>query len=68
MTTAVEAFVGELAEYGLPVETTDERYSSMEAEAALKNARQRGSRGRLSKDDVDAAAAVLIAERYLRSQ
>ena len=65
MTAAVEAFVKELSEYDLPVETTDERYTSVEAEAALKNARQQGSRGRISKEDIDAAAAVLIAERYL---
>ena len=65
MTNAVSRFVDELEVYGLPVETTDERYSSLEAEAVLKNARQQGSRGRVSKEDIDAAAAVLIAERYL---
>jgi len=43
----------------------DERYSSLEAEAALKNARAAGTRGRITKDDIDAAAAVMIAERYL---
>ena len=65
MTQAVESFVEELAVYGLPIETADERYSSLEAEQALKNARQQGSRGRVSKEDIDAAAAVFIAERYL---
>ena len=65
MTTAVEAFIRELAPYRLPVETVDERYTSLEAERALKEARQQGSRGRISKADVDAAAAVFIAERYL---
>jgi putative Holliday junction resolvase len=65
ITEAVEAFVGELAQYGLPVSTVDERYSSLEAENALKTARRTGSRGRISKQDVDAAAAVFIAERYL---
>jgi RNase H-fold protein (predicted Holliday junction resolvase) len=49
----------------VPVETIDERYSSIEAERALKDARQKGSRGRISKEDVDAAAAVMIAERFL---
>lgn len=65
MTDAVEAFIAELARYGLPVRTVDERYSSIEAEQALKRARQQGSRGRISKQDIDAAAAVFIAERYL---
>lgn len=65
MTDAVAGFVDELARYGLPVCTVDERYSSLEAEQVLKNARQQGSRGRISKPDIDAAAAVLIAERYL---
>lgn len=65
MTDAVAGFVDELARYGLPVCAVDERYSSLEAEQVLKNARQQGSRGRISKPDIDAAAAVLIAERYL---
>ena len=65
MTDAVDAFVRELAQYGLPVRTVDERYSSIEAEQVLKRARQQGSRGRISKEDIDAAAAVFIAERYL---
>ena len=65
MTDAVEGFIAELARYGLPVRTVDERYSSIEAEQALKRARQQGSRGRISKQDIDAAAAVFIAERYL---
>jgi putative Holliday junction resolvase len=65
MTGAVDAFIAELARYGLPVATIDERYSSLEAEQTLKNARQQGSRGRIAKADIDAAAAVFIAERYL---
>lgn len=65
MSAAVDAFIVELARYELPIDTTDERYSSIEAEQALKTARQQGSRGRISKEDIDAAAAVFIAERYL---
>jgi putative Holliday junction resolvase len=65
MTAAVEAFVEELGQHGLPVCTVDERYSSVEAKRVLKNARRQGTRGRLSKQDIDAAAAVFIAERYL---
>ena len=65
MTAAVEAFIDELAQYGLPISAIDERYTSIEAQQALKNARKQGSRGRISKQDIDAAAAVFIAERYL---
>ena len=65
MTAAVEAFIDELAQYELPISTIDERYSSLEAEQALKAARKQGSRGRIAKQDIDSAAAVFIAERYL---
>lgn len=68
VTERVRAFAAELSEFGLPVEFVDERNTSGEAEAALKAARSRGSRGRLRKEDIDAAAAVLIAERWLASQ
>ncbi len=61
----VRAFAEQLAQYELPVETVDERHSSQEAQKVLKDARAAGSRGRLKKEDIDAAAAVLIAERYL---
>lgn len=67
MGTQVRHFIVALERYGLPVETVDERHTSQEAEAALKLARQSGSRGRIRKQHVDAAAAVVIAERYLRS-
>lgn len=65
MTETVVRFVEDLGRYGLPVATVDERHTSQEAGAALRNARQRGSRGRIRREHVDAAAAVLIAERYL---
>lgn len=65
MQSRVERFIEELGRYGLPVDAVDERYTSVEAEAALKKARVAGTRGRIRKEDVDAAAAVLIAERYL---
>jgi putative Holliday junction resolvase len=68
MQEPVEAFVEELRRYGLPIDTVDERYTSIEAESVLKKARSAGTRGRISKDMVDAAAAVLIAERYLAIQ
>ncbi len=61
----VRAFIEELERYGLPIETVDERYTSIEAERVLKEARAAGTRGRISKDMIDSAAAVFIAERYL---
>lgn len=67
MQDAVDAFIGELQRYGVPVATVDERYTSIEAERALKDARIAGSRGRISKEMIDSAAAVFIAERYFSS-
>lgn len=62
---SVQAFIEELRRYKLTVDTVDERYSSLEATEALKRSRAAGSRGRISKEMIDAAAAVFIAERYL---
>lgn len=64
----VAKFVEQLRRFGLPVQTTDERYSSVEAERLLKDARRRGSRRRVRKEMVDSTAAVLIAERWLAAQ
>jgi putative Holliday junction resolvase len=63
----VEAFIEELRRYELGIDTVDERYTSLEAEQALKQARIAGNRGRISKESIDSAAAVIIAERYLSS-
>ena len=62
---AIDAFIEGLARYDLPVETVDERYTSVEAERVLKKARAEGRIGRISKAMIDSAAAVVIAERYL---
>lgn len=64
---AVKAFILELHRYELTIETVDERYTSLEAEQVLKHARSAGTRGRISKESIDSAAAVFIAERYLSS-
>ena len=61
----VEAFILELQRYELSIDTIDERYTSVEAERALREARAAGTRGRISKEMIDSAAAVFIAERYL---
>jgi len=63
--THVNAFIQQLERYDLPIDTIDERYTSIEAERVLKEARAAGSRGRVSKEKIDSAAAVFIAERYL---
>lgn len=65
MQSHVEGFVRELWRYQVEVDTVDERYTSLEAESVLKDARATGSRGRISKEMIDSAAAVLIAERFL---
>ena len=59
-------FASELGKrYALPVELQDERYSSLEASARLKEARASGLRARrVAKSDVDAAAACVILERW----
>ena len=64
----VRDFISGLARYDLPTDTVDERYTSIEAEAALKRARAAGTSGRISKEMIDSAAAVFIAERYLAAQ
>ncbi|MDH3351129.1 MAG: Holliday junction resolvase RuvX [Gammaproteobacteria bacterium] len=65
MQAHVEGFVRELWRYQLKVDMVDERYTSLEAENVLRRARANGSRGRISKEIIDSAAAVLIAERFL---
>jgi RNase H-fold protein (predicted Holliday junction resolvase) len=65
MLTHVEDFIRELRRYQIEIDTVDERYTSIEAETVLKNARASGSRGRISKEMIDSAAAVFIAERFL---
>ena len=67
MRQPVLAFIDELRRYELPISTVDERFTSVEAERTLKEARAAGTRGRISKEDIDSAAAVFIAERYLAS-
>ncbi len=68
MQEPVAAFITELQRYELAVNTVDERYTSVEAEQVLKEARAAGTRGRISREMIDSAAAVIIAERYLSSR
>lgn len=65
---AVTAFMAELEQFSLPIDSVDERYTSIEAEGLLKAQRQSGQQRRISKEKIDAAAAVLIAERWLKKE
>ena len=68
MQAHVEELVRELWRYQLAVDTVDERYTSIEAEEALKQARASGTRGRITRESIDSAAAVFIAERFLKDR
>jgi putative Holliday junction resolvase len=67
MTAAARAFAAELGlRSGLSVELVDERYSSLEAESMLRDARESGARRRrVARADIDAAAACVILERWI---
>lgn len=57
------------ARYALKIEFVDERYSSLEAAARLREARQSGARKRrVAKTDVDAYAACVILERWFTEE
>ncbi len=65
LTGKARRFAQELGErYALPVELVDERYSSLEAEAALRERRGAGQRGRIDRGSIDSAAAAIILERW----
>jgi putative pre-16S rRNA nuclease len=69
----LEAAAGEFAaalaaRAGRPLARVDERYSSLEASAQLKQARAAGTRGRIQRADIDGAAAAILLERYLRGE
>ena len=70
MTRAAREFAAELERRcRLQVVLVDERYSSREAEARLKSARESGLRlRRVVKADVDAAAACVILERWFTEE
>lgn len=65
---AVRRFIADLERFGLPVDAVDERDSSLEAGQRLKSQRSAGLRGRIRREMIDAAAAVLIAERWLKNE
>ena len=67
---AVRRFATELERrFGLPVNMVDERWSSLEASAALKAQRSSGERKRrVRKEDIDSAAAAVILERWFTGE
>ena len=66
---AADEFAAELARrFALPVARVDERYSSIEASAALKSQRASGARGRIRREHIDSAAAAVILERWLAGE
>jgi putative Holliday junction resolvase len=68
LTATCRAFAAELARRcGLPVECVDERLTSAAATADLREARRSGARARrVRREDIDAHAARLILETWLR--
>ena len=68
LTGACRAFAAELAERtSLPVDLVDERLTSATATAELRDARRAGARARrVRREDIDAHAARLILETWLR--
>lgn len=70
MSDAARVFAAELeSRFRLPVQQVDERYSSLQASAVLKDKRASGSRRRrVSKEDIDSAAAAVILERWFAGE
>jgi putative Holliday junction resolvase len=69
MTSACRRFASELGQRtSLPVDLVDERLTSAAAAAELRDARRSGERARrVRRGDVDAHAARLILETWLRA-
>ena len=66
LTGAARRFAAQLqGRFSLEVHMVDERYSSIDAQARLKQRRASGARRRrIAKGDIDAAAACVILERW----
>ncbi len=55
--------------FGLPVETVDERLTSVEARDLLRERRREGTRDkRVKREDIDRMAALLILESWLNQR
>jgi putative Holliday junction resolvase len=69
LTATCRAFAVEIeSRFGLPVELVDERLTSAAATSDLRDARRSGARTRrVRREDIDAHAARLILETWLRA-
>jgi putative Holliday junction resolvase len=70
MTAAARAFAAELERrFALPVHLVDERFSSLEATAALRQRRASGARRRrVTRADIDSTAAAVILGRFFTGE
>jgi putative Holliday junction resolvase len=70
MGEAARDFASELERrFRLPVKRVDERYSSLQANAVLKDKRASGTRKRrVRREDIDSAAAAVILERWFAGE
>jgi len=70
LTETVRRFAAELERrFALPVEMVDERFSSLEASAALRQRRASGTRRRrVARADIDSAAAAVILGRWFAGE
>jgi putative holliday junction resolvase len=70
LTAAAREFAQALASrFALPVDLVDERWSSLDAEQRLRDARASGMRRkRVTREDIDARAAAVILERWFERQ
>jgi len=70
LTEAARRFAAELARrFALPVHLVDERFSSLEASAALKARRASGvRRRRVAREDIDSASAAVILGRWFSGE
>ncbi len=70
LTEPARQFARELKErHGIDTVMVDERWSSLDASEQLRQARRSGARPRrVRREDVDAAAACVILERWLDSR
>ena len=70
LTEAARRFAAELRRrFALPVQLVDERFSSLEANEALKGQRASGMRRRrVRRADIDSAAAAVILGRWFQGE
>jgi putative Holliday junction resolvase len=70
ITVAARTFAAELQRrFALPVHLVDERFSSLEASAALRSRRASGARRRrVQRADIDSAAAAVILTRWFAGE